>query len=214
MIAGDATATSAAERAGDVLELRRAVGNPAVEHRPDLPRGARLVPPAARALPELLGRQAPRQRRPQESHGLRDGQALPLHASGLGAGDHADLPLSDRSGGEGFSLASGGQFSAHADFVNAWRPGELERLVDELPERARALRPRGEELEELDRPARSGRAGAPHRMRRRCSAGRRLDSAMDAVRLREMAPRGRDPRASAHCLLPDDALQVRGSLMR
>jgi hypothetical protein len=34
-------------------------------------------------------------------------------------------------GGEGFTLASGGQFSAHADFLNAWRPGALRRLVDE-----------------------------------------------------------------------------------
>jgi hypothetical protein len=34
-------------------------------------------------------------------------------------------------GGEGFTLASGGQFSAHADFINAWRPGALRRLVDE-----------------------------------------------------------------------------------
>jgi hypothetical protein len=33
-------------------------------------------------------------------------------------------------GGEGFALASGGQFSAHADFVNAWKPQALERLVD------------------------------------------------------------------------------------
>ena len=33
-------------------------------------------------------------------------------------------------GGEGFTLASGGQFSAHADFLNAWRPGALRRLVD------------------------------------------------------------------------------------
>lgn len=33
-------------------------------------------------------------------------------------------------GGEGFSLASGGQFSAHADFVNAWRPGALKKLVE------------------------------------------------------------------------------------
>ena len=34
-------------------------------------------------------------------------------------------------GGDGFALASGGQFSAHADFVNAWRPGALRRLVDD-----------------------------------------------------------------------------------
>jgi hypothetical protein len=33
-------------------------------------------------------------------------------------------------GGDGFSLASGGQYSAHADFVNAWKPGALRRLVD------------------------------------------------------------------------------------
>jgi hypothetical protein len=33
-------------------------------------------------------------------------------------------------GGEGFSLASGGQYSAHADFVNAWKPSALRKLVD------------------------------------------------------------------------------------
>ena len=34
-------------------------------------------------------------------------------------------------GGEGFSLASGGVYSAHADFVNAWQPGALRKLVDD-----------------------------------------------------------------------------------
>jgi hypothetical protein len=33
-------------------------------------------------------------------------------------------------GGEGFSLASGGQYSAHADFVNAWKPGALKKFVE------------------------------------------------------------------------------------
>lgn len=33
-------------------------------------------------------------------------------------------------GGEGFTLASGGQLSAHADFFNAWKPGALKRLVE------------------------------------------------------------------------------------
>lgn len=33
-------------------------------------------------------------------------------------------------GGEGFSLSSGGQLSAHADFFNAWNPGQLKRLVE------------------------------------------------------------------------------------
>lgn len=33
-------------------------------------------------------------------------------------------------GGDDFSLASGGQYSAHADFFNAWKPGELKKLVE------------------------------------------------------------------------------------
>lgn len=34
-------------------------------------------------------------------------------------------------GGKGFSLASGGVYSAHADFVNAWKPSALRKLVNE-----------------------------------------------------------------------------------
>lgn len=34
------------------------------------------------------------------------------------------------AGGVGVELSSMGQFSGHADFVNAWQQGELERLVD------------------------------------------------------------------------------------
>ena len=33
-------------------------------------------------------------------------------------------------GGSEFSLSSMGQFSAHADFFNAWNPGQLKRLVN------------------------------------------------------------------------------------
>lgn len=33
-------------------------------------------------------------------------------------------------GGEGFSLASGGQLSGHADFMNTWKQSALRRLVD------------------------------------------------------------------------------------
>jgi hypothetical protein len=33
-------------------------------------------------------------------------------------------------GGDGFTLASMGQFSAHADFFNAWNPGLLRKLVN------------------------------------------------------------------------------------
>jgi hypothetical protein len=35
-------------------------------------------------------------------------------------------PTSD---GRGLELASGGRYSAHADFVNAWNQAELERIV-------------------------------------------------------------------------------------
>jgi hypothetical protein len=33
-------------------------------------------------------------------------------------------------GGSDFSLASGGQYSGHADFFNAWNPGQLRKLVN------------------------------------------------------------------------------------
>jgi hypothetical protein len=32
-------------------------------------------------------------------------------------------------GGPGTQLSSGGQYSAHGDFVNAWSQGELTRLI-------------------------------------------------------------------------------------
>lgn len=34
-------------------------------------------------------------------------------------------------GGSGFSLASGGQLSGHADFLNAWKPSALRKLVED-----------------------------------------------------------------------------------
>jgi len=34
------------------------------------------------------------------------------------------------AGGAGLELASGGQLSGHADFVNAWQQAGLRRLVD------------------------------------------------------------------------------------
>jgi hypothetical protein len=37
-------------------------------------------------------------------------------------------PLTD---GRGVSLASGGQLTGHADFINAWDQRAFERLVDE-----------------------------------------------------------------------------------
>jgi hypothetical protein len=35
----------------------------------------------------------------------------------------------DITGGPGVALASGGQYSGHADFFNAWNPAELQRLI-------------------------------------------------------------------------------------
>jgi hypothetical protein len=34
------------------------------------------------------------------------------------------------SGGDGVTLSSGGRYSAHADFFNAWRQGTLVSLVN------------------------------------------------------------------------------------
>jgi len=34
-------------------------------------------------------------------------------------------------GGDGFTLSSMGQFSAHADFLNSWNPGALKKLVND-----------------------------------------------------------------------------------
>ncbi len=41
-----------------------------------------------------------------------------------------NLGYSDATGGEGFKFSSGPWYTAHADFVNGWRPETLERLVD------------------------------------------------------------------------------------
>ena len=60
-------------------------------------------------------------------------------------------------GGEGFSLASGSVYSAHADFLNAWKPGALAQARGRLPERARPLRTR------LTSPAPGGRLSGSRR---------------------------------------------------
>ena len=47
-------------------------------------------------------------------------------------------------GGAGLALASGGVYSGHADFFNAWKQGELKRLVDACAaEKRRCSRPGG-----------------------------------------------------------------------
>jgi Domain of unknown function (DUF1996) len=45
--------------------------------------------------------------------------------------------------GHGLELASGGRYSAHADFINAWDQPELERIVADCSHaRPRCGRPR------------------------------------------------------------------------
>lgn len=41
-----------------------------------------------------------------------------------------NLGYSDATGGEGFRFSSGPWYTAHADFVNGWRPETLEKLVE------------------------------------------------------------------------------------
>ena len=120
----------AAGHARDVLELRRALGRPAVDDSPTCPDARGSFLRLHVRFPSCWDGSQPRQRRPQEPHGVRDGAPLPVDASSPGARVTQIYRYPTR-GGDGFTLASGGQFSAHADFLNAWRPAALERLVDE-----------------------------------------------------------------------------------
>ena len=80
MIAGDAKATRPAA-AGHLLELRRRRRRAALEHRSDVPRHAPECAAPARHVPELLGRQEPRQREPPEPRRLPDAGPLPARSS-------------------------------------------------------------------------------------------------------------------------------------
>ena len=80
-------------------------------------------------VPELLGRQESRQHQSPE----------PRCLFGAGTGPRGSRTRCRRSrsiyrypttGGAGVTLASGGQFSGHADFFNAWRQSDLQALVD------------------------------------------------------------------------------------
>src|SRR5207249_1731755 len=46
------------------------------------------------------------------------------------------------TGGSGVTLSSGGQYSAHADFFNAWRQALKKSACERVPERAPPLRTR------------------------------------------------------------------------
>ena len=140
MIAGDADATEPAGHARHVLELRRRV---AASDRSE------TVPTCPDARGSFLRLHI---RFPECWDGRRLDSAD--HKSHMAYATRAGCPSTHpvevpqitqiyrypTRGGEGFSLASGGQYSAHADFVNAWKPGALRKLVDGLPERPRPLR--------------------------------------------------------------------------
>ena len=94
-----------------------------VEHAAALP--ARLEAPAARQLPGLLERQDGRQRRPQAHMAYsRDGRCPRSHPVAV-AGALARLPV-PAARPASLALSSGGVYSAHADFLNAWDEEALE----------------------------------------------------------------------------------------
>ena len=110
MIAGDAKATSP-------QPLRITFWNCGVaaacsrEHRPGVPgRTTQRAPPPCH-LPELLGRQEPRQRHHQSHVAYPGRRTLPGDVRPCAAADLADLPLPGRRR-RGVTLASGGQLSA------------------------------------------------------------------------------------------------------
>ena len=119
MIAGDANATTP-QGARDVLELRRCLRHPAVEHRSDLPRRRGSFLRLHVRFPNCW------------DGGSLDSADHKSHmAYAMGRGCPSTHPVSvpaitqiyryPTRGGDGFTLASGGQLSAHADFVNAWQ---------------------------------------------------------------------------------------------
>ena len=128
MIAGDAKAAGAAAQAGDVLELRRDGRRAGVEHAPGVPRHEGLDVAAPRDVPGLLERRLARQPEPQAARRVPDERALP------GRLQRRDPQISliyryPVTGQHSFELASGGVYSAHADFFNSWNQAELERLT-------------------------------------------------------------------------------------
>ena len=109
-----------AGHARDVLELRAALGRPTVERRADLSAGRGSSLRLHVRFPSCWdGRRLDSP--DHKSHMAYAVRGLPGVAPGRRPGDRADLPLPDARR-RGFTLASGGEYSAHADFFNAWRP--------------------------------------------------------------------------------------------
>ena len=107
-----------------LLGLRRPGERPTVRQHPQLRR--RPAQPA-RQLPGLLGREEPAVRQPEE-HGVLGERPLPEGLPGRDAGAAARLPVPEAPTGS-IELASGGQYSGHADFINAWDQKALTALV-------------------------------------------------------------------------------------
>ena len=130
MIAGDAKATAVAAAPDHVLELRCPRRRPRLDRGPDVPERAPGGPPPSRARSRAAGTARTSTARSHQSH-----VAYPVAGRCPSRYAHAlpQISLIYRypiAGGPGVTLASGGQFSAHADFFNAWRQDELQSLVD------------------------------------------------------------------------------------
>ena len=104
---------------GDLVNILAVGQHPQLRRRPAQP---------ARQLPRLLGRQEPSLRQPEE-HGVLAERALPEGVSGCDACAAARLPLPEGDRAAAVELASGGQYSGHADFINAWDQRALTTLV-------------------------------------------------------------------------------------
>ena len=128
MVAGDATATSAQDKRVTYWNCGVAGGVPPSTTVPTCPEGRGSFLRLHVTFPSCW-----------------DGKQLdsPDHKSHMAYAMRRECPASHpiavpaitliyrypTRGGEDFSLASGGQLSAHADFFNAWNPGELKKLV-------------------------------------------------------------------------------------
>ena len=92
-------------------------------------------------FPECWDGTEPRQRGPQEPHGVRNACRLPLDAPRRGAADHADLPLSDPSAARASRSPRAGS-SAPCGLRERLEAGRASQARGRLPERARPLRAR------------------------------------------------------------------------
>ena len=118
--------------------LRRRQQRAAGRRRADVPDGDAR---AARELPRLLGRRAPRLREPREPPRVQRQGHVPAGYPVAIPRIHVNVRY-PTTGGPTTELSSGGQYSGHADFFNVWVPKELKRLVKTCINRGSSATPR------------------------------------------------------------------------